>query len=143
MLSRKFPRLLRAAALALPFFAIAGCTESFVSDLPKGPSVNRLEAHRTATGVVLSVPGCPDWSKEVRHNYSNSVHSNFGCADATNLGLMIANPEDVLEGRNPGAADGTYAAGAIERYRKGETKPLQAGGAVSGDASGGETTGGQ
>lgn len=107
--------------------ALAGCTQNFIDRLDRGAERKSLNATMTPDGIHLTVPGCPDWTKPTRTNYSNSVHSNFGCADATNFGLMVADPADVWAGRNPGPADGTYAAGAIERYRKGETKPQLSG----------------
>lgn len=74
--------------------------------------------------VTVSLPKCPDWTKDVNRNYANSVHSNFGCANAINLGQMIANPTDLIRPNGPGLIDGEYAAGAISRYHKGKTKPL-------------------
>ena len=98
----------------------------------------------TTDGVVLTVPGCPDWTKPTRVNYSNSVHSNFGCADAINLGAMIANPADLWAGRDPGAADGVAAAAAIQRYRNGKTTPLlDSGSGPSATSAGGEDSGGE
>ena len=50
--------------------------------------------------------------------------SNFGCANERNLGLMVANPADLLRGREPGPADGDFAAFGIQRYRADKTEPL-------------------
>lgn len=72
----------------------------------------------------ITPPACPDWSKEPGTDFENLPTSNFGCATVTNLGLMIADPADLVRGRDPGPADGTVAAGAVERYRKGEVKEL-------------------
>ena len=116
-LSRKFCLLLAVTVLA-------GCSQEFIEGLPKGNEAKSISAHMTPQGVVLKLPGCPDWTDDTRVNYTNTVHSNFGCANETNFGMRVANPADVLSGRDPGLADGTYAAGAIERYRKGETMPL-------------------
>jgi len=72
---------------------------------------------------VVVLPGCPDWSGE-RFTYNNTPTSNFGCATATNLGLMVARPGDLIQGRSMGHADGEYTATSINRYRKGETTPI-------------------
>lgn len=72
---------------------------------------------------VVTLPGCPDWSGE-RTTYNNVPTSNWGCATASNLGLMVAEPGDLIRGRDEGMADGEYAATSINNYRKGETKPL-------------------
>ena len=74
---------------------------------------------------VVTLPGCPDWSGD-RFTYNNVPTSNWGCASATNLGLMVAEPGDLIRGRDEGNADGAYAATSIANYRKGETKSIVA-----------------
>jgi len=128
----------RSLAAAFGILLLAGCTDKFIDDLDRGSQRKLLNATMTVDGVVLTVPGCPDWTKPTRVNFSNSVHSNFGCADAANLGAMLANPADAWFGRKPGAADGAAAA-AIERYRAGETKPLLDGASAPAEST---TTGG-
>lgn len=73
---------------------------------------------------VVTLPGCPDWTGRPGRSFNNTVSSNWGCATATNLGLMVANPADLVSGRHPGLMDGSLGALATERYRRGETKPL-------------------
>jgi len=72
---------------------------------------------------VATLPGCPDWSGELT-SYNNVPTSNWSCANATNLGLMVAEPEDLVHGRAPGLADGEASARSIDLYRKGETKAI-------------------
>ncbi|MFQ5617804.1 MAG: CpaD family pilus assembly lipoprotein [Rhodospirillales bacterium] len=74
---------------------------------------------------VVTLPECPDWSGRPEITYNNTPSSNFGCATATNLGLMVADPGDIVAGRHPGLMDGEFTARSIERYRKGETTPLE------------------
>jgi pilus assembly protein CpaD len=76
---------------------------------------------------VVIPPNCPDWSKPSRTDYGNTPMSNMGCANATNLGLMLADPRDLLQGRQPGAADGTASAAAVQRYRTDKVKSLDKG----------------
>lgn len=45
------------------------------------------------------VPNCPDWSVPASPNYNNRSMSNFGCAVNSNLAAMVANPEDLIHGR--------------------------------------------
>lgn len=45
------------------------------------------------------VPDCPDWSVPASPNYNNRTMSNFGCAVNSNLAAMVANPEDLVHGR--------------------------------------------
>ncbi len=72
---------------------------------------------------VVSLPGCPDWTGE-RFTYNNVPTSNWGCATEINLGRMIARPEDLVRGRDPGTFDGEYGTRSIDLYRKGQTKDL-------------------
>ena len=70
---------------------------------------------------VVTPPPCPDWRKPAGEDYNNQASSNFGCATETNLGLMAANPKDLVTGRTLGPADGEQAAKAIKEYRAGTT----------------------
>lgn len=133
---------MRSITAAFGILVLAGCSESFINDLDRGSQRKSLNATMTVDGVVLTVPGCPDWTKPTRVNFSNSVHTNFGCADAANLGAMLANPTDAYFGRKPGTADGAVAAAAIQRYRSGETKPLLDGASEPATTTGGEDGGG-
>jgi pilus assembly protein CpaD len=73
---------------------------------------------------TVTLPGCPDWTTEPGKSFDNVVHSNWGCATATNLGMMVADPGDLARGRQPGAADAELLSKRIQDYRKGETKAL-------------------
>ena len=72
---------------------------------------------------VVTPPACPNWSKPTGGDPTNTVASNFGCATTTNLGLMIANPRDLLSGQKPGPADADPALRAVRNYRAG--KPVR------------------
>ena len=71
---------------------------------------------------VVTPPACPDWSKPAERDHGNSVHSNFGCATATNLGAMVARPRDLVEGRDPGPYDGHVLARGVTAYRDGKAQ---------------------
>ncbi len=45
------------------------------------------------------VPGCPNWSVPAQPNYNNRTMSNHGCAVNSNIAAMVANPEDLIHGR--------------------------------------------
>lgn len=79
----------------------------------------------TTTAAVAITPRCPDYSKPTEYNYSNTRHSNYGCADAHNLGVMVADPADLARGRDEGSEDGTAAVLGIQRYRAGKVTPLK------------------
>jgi len=70
------------------------------------------------TRTRAQVPGCPNWSEPSSPNFQNRMLSNFGCSVNGNLAAMIANPEDLVRGRDPsGVTDPTTAARAINVYR--------------------------
>jgi pilus assembly protein CpaD len=111
----------------------AGRRESLVAGelrqlkLPAGllPDAPSREAWNGSVRVVVGrfvviPPECPDWSKRADGDPANRVSSNFGCATATNFGLMVANPGDIVRGRTAGAADGAVGARRYKTYREGE-----------------------
>jgi len=64
------------------------------------------------------VPNCPDWSEPASPNYANRLLSNFGCGVNSALAMQVANPEDLVHGREgTGVGDAAAAAKAIEMYR--------------------------
>ncbi|MBT6095454.1 MAG: hypothetical protein HOH04_11275 [Rhodospirillaceae bacterium] len=82
------------------------------------------EVRVVVRSYTVTLPGCPDWTSEPGNTGDNVVHSNWGCANATNLGQMVADPADLAHGRQPGPADAELLSKRIQDYRKGETKPL-------------------
>jgi pilus assembly protein CpaD len=87
------------------------------------PRDRRVEV--AVTTYMVRLPGCPDWSRDPGFDPSNLPLSNFGCANATNLGLMVADPADLARGRDLGAADATREAEAVVRYRTDKVKKLR------------------
>ena len=64
-----------------------------------------------------SVPGCPNWSVPAQPNYNNRLMSNFGCGVNSNLAAMVANPEDLLHGREgSGMGDAITSSKAVGYY---------------------------
>lgn len=65
-----------------------------------------------------SVPNCPNWSVQSQPNFDNRSMSNFGCSVNTNIALQVANPEDLIHGREGSAAvDAATGTKAIQMYR--------------------------
>ena len=64
------------------------------------------------------VPGCPNWSTPSSPNWDNRMMPSFGCGVNSNIAAMVANPEDLIHGRE-GAATGDVnaAAKAVLLYR--------------------------
>ncbi|HEV2595802.1 MAG TPA: CpaD family pilus assembly lipoprotein [Sphingomicrobium sp.] len=76
-------------------------------------SVRVVVARRRA-----SVPGCPNWSVPSQPDWDNKTMSNFGCAINSNLAAMVADPEDLIHGREGDAVTDTRAAvRAVDLYR--------------------------
>ena len=67
---------------------------------------------------------CPNYNPASQWNPNEAVMPGFGCADAYNMGQMLARPRDAAVGRSPGPADGTVNAEAINRYREGKVRGL-------------------
>jgi pilus assembly protein CpaD len=93
----------------------------------KSAADDKAEAPSDQVSVVVGryvvvPPNCPDWRKPSDDDPANTTSSNFGCATETNLGLMVADPRDLIEGKDPGPGDGEHAAYGVQRYRMGKVK---------------------
>ena len=81
-------------------------------DVPAG-SVRVIVSRTKAT-----VPGCPDFSRPAFANLEGSTISNYGCATNTNLAAMVADPRDLISGRQgPSSVDAALASKAITTYK--------------------------
>lgn len=79
------------------------------------PGSVRIVVSRTRA----SVPNCPNWSVKSHPNFDNASMSNFGCAVNSNFAAMIANPQDLVHGREgSGVGDASTAGKAVDSYRK-------------------------
>ncbi|MFN4088478.1 MAG: CpaD family pilus assembly lipoprotein [Alphaproteobacteria bacterium] len=75
--------------------------------------------------VVL--PDCPDWRKQTGADFTNTPSSNFGCATTVNFARMLADPGDLVQGRDPGPSDGERMAATIRGYREAARERATAG----------------
>jgi pilus assembly protein CpaD len=93
---------------------------------------------------AVTLPRCPNWSMNDAGDFTNAPTSNFGCATAVDLGLMVASPADLASGRTLAAADGKPAAAAVDRYLDDKVPPLpaEANLAPVGSGGGGASAGG-
>jgi pilus assembly protein CpaD len=101
--------------------------EALPADAGSGPEAWR-ENRRVEVVLeryLVTLPPCPDWSRQSGTDFANLPHSNFGCATQTNLGLMVAEPRDLVRGRDVGPADGVHQAEGIVRYRTGKVVELE------------------
>jgi type IV pilus biogenesis protein CpaD/CtpE len=94
------------------------------------------------TEYRLGTYNCPDHSKASNWNPNEAWARDPGCADAYNFGQMLARPRDAVVGRDPGPADGTVSAQAVQRYREGRVRMLSTSGQIGGGATDGGAPGG-
>jgi len=79
----------------------------------------------TVDRAVAIPPTCPDWRKAGNDgDPSNTPMSNLGCANMRNLGLMIADPSELIAGRPSAPGQGEPLAAGVQRYRTGKIPPL-------------------
>ncbi len=93
------------------------------------------QARVVITRSTASVPGCPDWEAKSDMNYTNATSPGYGCAVNGNLAAMVADPQDLLEGKK-GSGETVVATGtkAIDTYR--EARPTGANGLQSAQGGG-------
>ena len=97
------------AALLLPYRIVA--SQRPAGGLPANRAI--IQSGR----YLVSLPACPNWSKTPQLDFTNAHASNFGCTTAVNLGMMVASPGDLVEGRPVGLPDAIPAAAAVQRYQ--------------------------
>ena len=87
---------------------------------PGGAGPGNGEVSVLVTRAVVIPPDCsvPRPDPTLRPNHLR------GCADTAALGMMVANPTDLLGARELGPADGEQASAALRRYREGQVKEL-------------------
>ena len=66
---------------------------------------------------LASVPNCPNWRRASQPEFAASTMSNFGCATNSNLAAMIADPADLVQGREVNGNDPLTISRAIKTYR--------------------------
>jgi len=101
----------------------------------------------TVGRFAVTLPNCPNWSQSLSYDFTNAFTSNYGCANATNLGLMVASPGDLVSPRPSSGTNAQVTANAMQRYLTDRVKQPPAptatpfggggGGGGGGDAGGG------
>lgn len=104
---------------ALLTMGVSGSHIEVVSEPARVPGAFALSLER----YVVTPPNCPDWSEPLGTGDARQVGSNWGCSTATNLGLMVADPRDLVVGKTTAPADATREANSVERYRTDKVYP--------------------
>jgi pilus assembly protein CpaD len=111
-------------------------------------AIDGVPANRAIVSVgryAVTLPTCPNWSQSLSYEFTSAFTSNYGCANTTNLGLMVASPADLVSGRTFAGTEAQPAAGAVNRYLTDRVKtpptptasPFGGGGGGGGDQGGG------
>lgn len=94
---------------------------------PYGMSPPADQARFLISRYVVTPPTCGDWSQTSSSLYGNTNMQNFGCTTQANLGLMIANPRDLVTGISNNTPNAEKAAKAVFTYRTKTGKPGKSG----------------
>jgi len=82
-------------------------------------ALNTVPANHAIVSIgryAVTLPTCPNWSQSLSYDFTNAFTSNYGCANTTNLGLMVASPADLVSGGTFSGADAQTASNAMQRY---------------------------
>ncbi|WP_421935149.1 CpaD family pilus assembly lipoprotein [Pelagibius sp.] len=99
--------------------------EAVLGDAPAVPAPGS-QSNEVRMSLTKFMPILPDCDQaQPLEPARPAFDSAFGCSNAHNLGVMIANPADLERGRLLEPADGELAAGSVRRYRLREIEPLE------------------
>ena len=68
------------------------------------------------TRSQASVPSCPDHRTQGQ-NFNAGNNSNYGCAMNSNIAAMVADPEDLVRGRDNKRLDSNSGKAAVNAYK--------------------------
>jgi len=88
---------------------------------PFGLSPGPDQARFLLSRYVVTPPQCGDWSQPSTDNYGNASLQNLGCASQAQLGLMVANPRDLVTGVSNDVPNAENAARAVAAAYKKKT----------------------
>jgi pilus biogenesis lipoprotein CpaD len=97
-------------------FGYAQTAVEYSADSQLGSNEARVIMHY----VAVVTPDCPDWRMSPVTTYSNTHQGNFGCASVVNLGLMVADPHDLVRGEGTSYMDTQRNSQVITDYRAGK-----------------------
>jgi pilus assembly protein CpaD len=104
----------QVGAIASRYGMMVSAGAPVTAGMVQSGSVRVVVARRRAV-----VPGCPNWSKPSQPDWDNKSMPNYGCSVNSNLAAMVANPEDLIHGREGASVtDAVTATRAVDMYRK-------------------------
>jgi pilus assembly protein CpaD len=103
----------QVAAIAGRYGMMVSAGAPVTAGMVQPGSVRVVVARRRAV-----VPGCPNWNAASQPDWDNKTSSDFGCGVNSNLAAMVANPEDLIHGREGmGVSDTITGTKAVDFYR--------------------------
>ncbi len=78
----------------------AGLIYGGVSTLGAAPADGEITLY--VERHIVIPPNCGTWRAELSGNDKNNASDRYGCAMMANLGMMVANPRDLIAGQNGG-----------------------------------------
>lgn len=115
-------------------YAALGVRVLSAPDAPDRPDGGPFQV--TFSRLVVTPPACSDWSDAQAYDNDNQPAPNWGCATASNLARMVADPHDLQAGRaGPVGIETAADTVAINAYRAGriEVVTVQGDSATTGD----------
>jgi type IV pilus biogenesis protein CpaD/CtpE len=97
------------------------------------PGNKKHQKHKESSGSGVEViveryivipPSCANFSSPIGNAEQAYNSSNFGCSTEANLGMMVANPRDLIRGRDRSAYDGKVIAAGVNRYENDKVKQI-------------------
>jgi len=85
----------------------------------KAPDMNKPGAVLSFRGYMVTVPECGNWKGETGFNPSNLPHPNYGCSYHRNMGLMLADPGDLVAPEGVVEFDARRMDNVIRVFREG------------------------
>jgi pilus assembly protein CpaD len=76
--------------------------------------------------ATVALPECGDWSKTTAIDSTNTASANFGCSTQRYIGLMTADPADLVRPRAAEPHDSQRTVDVIQKYRAGRQTGAQA-----------------
>lgn len=105
----------RAAVSALlAKFGLIPETEAVVTTGFIAPNAVRIVVRR----AKASVNNCPSWSDSTSINKGMNMMNNTGCASASNLAAMVADPNDLVDGRPYKGSEAQSIVKAVQAYHE-------------------------
>lgn len=116
-----------------------GFTGDKISFQPSG-ALSRGDVRVDVQYAVVVPPDCPDWRRSPVTTYSNTMQGNFRCATEVNLGVMVADPHDLVHGPSRMSPDTQRSVRVVDQYHGGEdfSKPVSVSSTGGGDSGGSE-----